>query len=278
MRHTPPDGWLDVEIPLPFDPPPSRGEMAPEGAGGREELTGSAMRGHEGTGGDPLLAPSSHGHGDLPIVQGTATQTGGPVSRRGHGRLTACLSSSRDDWGTPPAFYHALDQEFHFLADLAASPTNTCHDHWIGPRHPNPARRDALTLDWWRLPEALRGGYLWLNPPYGRDVARWLQKCDMTAQQGVGVVVLLPARTDTKWFHAYCVGPEIRFIEGRLRVVGAEAGAPFPSMVVIFRPQGEGGLRGVSASSWRLGGGDGRGDREKGLGHTVGDAPIVPAQ
>lgn len=290
--------WLDEEIPLPFDPPPSRGEMAPEGSGGRRELIIEPMRGREGTGGDRSLVPSSHESGDRVVVhvqgelhgpamaradtsvmQGRVTQAASPTP---HGRLAACLSSDKVEWGTPPAFFHALDQEFHFLTDLAASPTNTCLDNWLGPLHQEEARRDALAVDWWRLPETegMFGGFCWLNPPYGRTLPSWLQKCHMTAQQGIGVVTLLPARTDTRWFHTFCIGPEIRFIEGRLHFVGAENGAPFPSMVVVFRPQVEGGLRGMRAVSWHWspGGRDERRNRREGLRHALGDAPFVPTQ
>ena len=80
---------------------------------------------------------------------------------------------------------------------------------------------------------------MYVNPPYGRDVGRWVAKARTTAASGVTVVMLLPARTDTRWFHADVYGvAEIRFLKGRLRfrLRGLSLHpAPFPSMVVVFR-------------------------------------------
>lgn len=81
------------------------------------------------------------------------------------------------------------------------------------------------------------GGYgtIWCNPPYGREIGKWVQKAYETARTGETVVMLLPARTDTKWFHDYINGKaEIRFVRGRLKFGNAKHNAPFPSMIVIF--------------------------------------------
>ena len=79
----------------------------------------------------------------------------------------------------------------------------------------------------------------WCNPPYGREIGRWVEKAYKTVEQNKNtVVMLLPARTDTKWFHEYIYGKaEVRFIKGRLKFGGAKNSAPFPSMVVVFRPE-----------------------------------------
>ena len=82
------------------------------------------------------------------------------------------------------------------------------------------------------------GGVCWCNPPYGREVGKWVQKA---AESGCTVVMLLPARTDTKWFHEYIYGrAEVRFVRGRLKFGGSKNSAPFPSMVVVFRGGGKG--------------------------------------
>lgn len=80
---------------------------------------------------------------------------------------------------------------------------------------------------------------MFCNPPYGRKIGKWVQKGYEEANGGALVVMLLPARTDTKWFHDYCLRGEIRFIKGRLRFGGSDMNAPFPSMVVVFRGDGK---------------------------------------
>lgn len=77
-----------------------------------------------------------------------------------------------------------------------------------------------------------------MNPPYGRQIAVWVKKAYESAQNGATVVCLLPSRTDTAWFHDYCVKGEVRFIRGRLKFGESKNSAPFPSAVVIFYPQG----------------------------------------
>ena len=76
---------------------------------------------------------------------------------------------------------------------------------------------------------------MFCNPPYGKSIAKWVQKGFEEAQKpGTKVVMLLPARTDTKWFHDYCVKGKIEFLKGRLKFGNAVNSAPFPSMIVIF--------------------------------------------
>lgn len=139
------------------------------------------------------------------------------------------FSSARSDWETPPELYAALNTEFRFDLDAAASPDNAkC------PRFYSEAE-DGLTQPW--------QGSVWCNPPYGRDVGRWVQRGYEAARDGKAtVVMLLPARTDTRWFHDYIWSyrwVEVRFIRGRLKFVGAKDAAPFPSMVVIWRRQSD---------------------------------------
>lgn len=76
---------------------------------------------------------------------------------------------------------------------------------------------------------------MWLNPPYGRDIGKWVEKAyKESLKENTVVVCLLPARTDTAWFHDYCMYGRVIFVRGRLKFGGAKNSAPFPSMVVIF--------------------------------------------
>lgn len=139
------------------------------------------------------------------------------------------FSSAKADWETPLDFYRQLDDEFKFDLDAAANRANHKAPHWFGP---GGWAEDALTVNWtdWGHKS------IWCNPPYGRGIGEWVAKGYNAAGDGATVVMLLPARTDTKWFHNYCIFGDLRFIKGRLRFVGAPASAPFPSMLVVFRP------------------------------------------
>ena len=89
--------------------------------------------------------------------------------------------------------------------------------------------KDGLSQPW--------TGVVWCNPPYGRKIGKWVEKAVASVSEGATVVMLLPARTDTQWFHRYIYyQAEIRFVPGRLKFGGAKWNAPFPCMVVIFRP------------------------------------------
>jgi phage N-6-adenine-methyltransferase len=132
--------------------------------------------------------------------------------------------SKSTEWETPNELYHALDQEFHFTLDVAASPQNTKCNRFLSKE------TDALTQDW--------NGTCWMNPPYGRDVPKWLQKAIHESRRGVTTVCLIPARTNTAWFHELCFQQaEVRFIKGRPKFGDADHGLPFPLAVVIYRPR-----------------------------------------
>jgi site-specific DNA-methyltransferase (adenine-specific) len=138
--------------------------------------------------------------------------------------MSVHYSSKSALWETPDDFYQRLYVEFGFTTDVAALPTNTKCRSFYTPE------MDGLAQDW--------RGVLWLNPPYGREISRWVAKAYQAAQEnGATVVCLLPARTDTKWWHTYVMrAAEIRFVRGRLKFSNAVSSAPFPSAVVIFRP------------------------------------------
>ena len=136
------------------------------------------------------------------------------------------FSSQTDQWSTPQDFFDELDAEFGFGLDACALPENAKCDVYYTPE------QDGLFQRWY--------GTVWCNPPYGREIGKWVAKAANAAKSGATVVMLLPARTDTRWFHEYIYGKaEIRFIKGRLKFGNSKNAAPFPSMVVVFREEEE---------------------------------------
>lgn len=134
----------------------------------------------------------------------------------------ALFSSKTELWETPREFFENLDEEFHFNLDVCALPENAKCERYYTPNE------DGLLQPW--------KGTAWCNPPYGRHVGNWVKKGAEEAAEGNVVVMLLPARTDTRWFHEYIYGKaETRFVKGRLKFGESKTGAPFPSMVVVFR-------------------------------------------
>ena len=149
--------------------------------------------------------------------------------------FTSGMRTSLDDtWTTPRDFFDKLNAEFDFGLDAAALQASTLvPDNWYGPDHPDPAARDALRIDW---NHNSRGKAIWLNPPYGRVIKDWMRKASEVASGGGTVVCLVPARTDTSWWHDYCINAyEIRYIRGRLKFGGQKNSAPFPSAVVVMK-------------------------------------------
>ena len=134
------------------------------------------------------------------------------------------FSSATDLWATPQSFFDKLNEEFHFTLDPCATPQNAkCASYFT-------QEIDGLKQDW--------GGHtVFCNPPYGRELPKWVQKAHKESKKpGTTVVMLIPARTDTSYFHDYIYhhAREIRFIRGRLKFGNSKNSAPFPSMVVVF--------------------------------------------
>lgn len=140
------------------------------------------------------------------------------------------FSSNKADWTTPQYLFDKLNEEFHFTLDAAATDANKKCARYLGPDHEDPKRRDALTFLWRDAAE----GAIWCNPPYPVKPG-WIDQAQDAWGFGFPVVMLVPARTDTRWWTeaAMCVD-EIRFISGRLKFGNAEAGAPFPSALLIW--------------------------------------------
>ena len=134
------------------------------------------------------------------------------------------FSSATDLHATPQDFFDRLDAEFGFDLDVCASPENAkCTIYFT-------KEDDGLSRDW--------TGVVWMNPPYGREIGRWLRKANESVKDnGATVVCLVPARTDTNWWHEYVIKHEVRFVRGRLKFGNAKNSAPFPSAVVIMRPR-----------------------------------------
>ena len=143
------------------------------------------------------------------------------------------FSSARHDWGTPRSFIEWIQNHFGWRPDLDAAATvrNT-----KAPRFFNP-HQDGLKQDWF--------GNVWLNPPFGRELPLWLEKCVKEVQSPTkvnSIWVLIPARTDTKWFHEIVLphASKVCLIKGRFNFRFDEAiegaNAPFPSMLVVFNP------------------------------------------
>ena len=137
-----------------------------------------------------------------------------------------CLfSSATPEWGTPQWLFDALHREFGFTLDPCSTDENAkCTHHYT-------IDQDGLSRNW-------TGEVVFMNPPYGREISKWMKKAYDSAQQGSTVVCLVPARTDSRWWHDYCMqgGAEIRLLRGRLRFEGGKHSAPFPSAIVVMRP------------------------------------------
>lgn len=132
------------------------------------------------------------------------------------------FTSKTDMWETPQELFNELDREFHFTLDVCAVKENAKCKKFYSPE------QDGLLQPW--------TGRVWCNPPYGRQIGKWVRRALFSSAAGATVVMLLPARTDTKWFHEYIYHKaEIRFIRGRIKFNGVKWNAPFPSMVCIFR-------------------------------------------
>lgn len=142
------------------------------------------------------------------------------------GSLTANrFGSVRDDWATPQSLFKPLDDEFHFTLDVCASEGNKKCKRYIDKK------RDGLKGSWGKS-----GTVCWMNPPFGRGMKDWLAKALAQTMRGVTTVCVIPARTNTAWWHDICMKGEIRFVRGRPKFEGAEHGLPFPIAIVIFRP------------------------------------------
>lgn len=150
-------------------------------------------------------------------------------------------------WQTPPEVFGPLHREFGFGLDAAAMGDSARVPFYLGPDHPNPSRRDAFEADW-RASRGPFGEAVWLNPPYGRGMGRWIVLAARWGRE-VPVVAFILARTDLPWWHDVVMktAAEVRFVRGRVKFLRANgdaaSGAPAPSLVLVWRP-GESGAPG----------------------------------
>lgn len=132
------------------------------------------------------------------------------------------FSSKTDLWSTPQDLFEKLDGFFSFNTDVCATSENAKCEHFFTKED------DGLKQNW--------AGTCWMNPPYGREIGAWVKKAHDSAMSGATVVCLLPARTDTAWWHDYCAKFEVFFVRGRIKFGGHKNSAPFPSAIVVMRP------------------------------------------
>jgi phage N-6-adenine-methyltransferase len=144
------------------------------------------------------------------------------------------FTSNSSEWETPQDFFDELNKIWQFTTDVCASKENhKCNNYFT-------KETNGLTQPW--------SGVCWMNPPYGREIGEWTKKA-FESSVNATVVGLLPARTDTKWFHDYIYSPQLDtihqsmiFVRGRLTFVGAKNSAPFPSMIVVWYNSSSGRL------------------------------------
>jgi len=144
-------------------------------------------------------------------------------------------SSKSAEWESPPEIFREYDKDYHFTLDVCANAKNALCKTFFDKS------MDGLSQDW--------GTHVcWMNPPYGREIGKWVRKAFESAKAGATVVCFLPARTDTRWWHEYVMRGEIRFLRGRFKLQNRAfpsyrddlshktSPAPFPCAMVVFRP------------------------------------------
>lgn len=135
--------------------------------------------------------------------------------------MSVHFSSKTDLWYTPQDFFKKYDDVYKFETDVCATDDNAkCAKYYT-------EEMDGLSQEW--------RGVCWMNPPYGRTISKWMKKAYESSLSGATVVCLVPARTDTNWWHDYAMKGDIEFIRGRLKFGGSKNSAPFPSAVVVFK-------------------------------------------
>lgn len=138
--------------------------------------------------------------------------------------MSVHFSSKTNEWSTPQSFFDELDKEFNFTLDPCATHDNAkCKKYYT-------IEDDGLLQDWSK-------DIVFMNPPYGREIKHWVQKAYEESLKGATVVCLIPARTDTSYWHEYIFGKadDIRFIKGRLKFGDGKNSAPFPSAVIVYK-------------------------------------------
>jgi phage N-6-adenine-methyltransferase len=191
------------------------------------------------SGGDSMTSSIQDGVLDKYLVD--VRPTGTTVGHESNGlfkKSAACFTSKAQDYGTPKCLYEELNKEFHFVLDPATSADNPLQTKYWYTETDN-----GLVSSW------NKGGNVYVNPPYHsrRSIDKWVKKAhDESLEHKITVVMLLPVRSDTRWFHNYIWNRykfydnvEVRFLKGRLKFQTKDQiqnSAPFPSLLAIFRP------------------------------------------
>lgn len=136
--------------------------------------------------------------------------------------IKALFSHKSDEWSTPQELFNKLNREFEFELDPCATVENhKCSIYFT-------TKENGIARSW-------NGYKVFCNPPYSK-ISEWCRKCYEEWTKGSTIVLLIPARTDTKYFHEYVLPyAEIRFIKGRLKFGNQKNSAPFPSILCIYR-------------------------------------------
>lgn len=129
--------------------------------------------------------------------------------------------SEKKDWETPDYLFERYDEIYNFDIDVCATEENKKCEKFFSPE------QDGLQQKW--------EGVCWMNPPYGKEISKWMEKAYLSSLEGATVVCLIPARTDTKWFHSFALKGQIEFLDKRVTYKGAKQPAPFPNLIVVFK-------------------------------------------
>ncbi|MFW3518620.1 DNA N-6-adenine-methyltransferase [Staphylococcus caprae] len=142
--------------------------------------------------------------------------------------MSVHFSSKSNEWYTPQYLFDELNEKYQFTLDPCASHENAKCDKYFT------IEDDGLTKDWSK-------DIVFMNPPYGRNIKHWIKKAYEESVKGATVVCLIPARTDTTYWHDYIFNNayNIKFLKGRIKFGGAVNSAPFPSAIVVFKPKEE---------------------------------------
>ena len=136
--------------------------------------------------------------------------------------MSVHFSSKTPEWSTPQDLFDKLDKVWGFTLDVCATKENAKVAAY------NDKQTDGLAQSW-------KGHVCWMNPPYGRDIVKWMRKAFQESLRGSTGGGLVPSRTDTAWWHDYSMKGDITFLRGRLKFGGATNSAPFPSAIIVFR-------------------------------------------
>jgi len=136
--------------------------------------------------------------------------------------MSVHFSSKTPEWSTPQDLFDKLHKVWGFTLDVCATKENAKVADYYDKQ------TDGLAQSW-------KGHVCWMNPPYGREIVKWMRKAFQESLRGAVVVCLVPSRTDTVWWHDYAMKGDITFLKGRLKFGGATNSAPFPSAIVVFR-------------------------------------------